>query len=104
MDSSLAPQVDRIPAAAFPFQIAVSGAIIIWAGDTNPAKVPNPPLDKIANIDAGKGSKTELVAPAQLFLVNNETAVVTLDPAAVSTGNDIATLPAVAGAPPPTSI
>ena len=82
----------------------MSGAIIIWAGDTNPAKVPNPPLDKIANIDAGKGSKTELVAPAQLFLVNNETAVVTLDPAAVSTGNDIATLPAVAGAPPPTSI
>jgi len=76
------------------------GAIVIWAGDTNPAIEPHPPLDKIANIDAGKGSKTELVAPAQSFLVNNETAVVTLDPAAVSTGNGIATLPAVAGAPP----
>ena len=76
------------------------GAIIIWAGDTNPALVPNPPLDEIANIDAGKGSKTELVAPAQTFLVNAVTGVITLDPAAVATGNGIATLPAVAGAPP----
>ena len=76
------------------------GAIIIWAGDTNPALVPNPPLDKIANIDAGKGSKTELVAPPQSFLVDATTGVIGLDPAAVSTGNGIATLPAVAGAPP----
>jgi hypothetical protein len=76
------------------------GAIIIWAGDTNPAIVPNPPLDKIANIDAGKGSKTEFIAPAQSFLVEDTTAVVGLDPAAVATGNGIATLPAVKGAAP----
>ena len=76
------------------------GAIIIWAGDTNPALVPNPPLDKIANIDAGKGSKTELVAPPQSFLVDDATADYALDPAAVATGNGIATLPAVNGAPP----
>ena len=76
------------------------GAILIWAGDTNPALVPNPPLDKIANIDAGKGSKTELVAPAQSFLVDDATAEIALDPAAVATGNGIATLPAEKGAPP----
>ena len=76
------------------------GAIIIWAGNTDPAKVPNPPFDKIANIDAGKGSKTELVAPPQLFLIDDPTAVIGLDPAAVATGNGIATLPAVKGAPP----
>ena len=76
------------------------GAILIWAGNTNPALVPNPPLDKIANIDAGKGSKTELVAPAQSFLVDDATADIALDPAAVATGNGIATLPAEKGAPP----
>jgi hypothetical protein len=76
------------------------GNIIIWAGNTNPAIVPNPPLNKIANIDAGKGSKTEFVAPPQSFLVDDATAVIGLDPAAVATGNGIATLPAVKGAPP----
>jgi len=76
------------------------GSIIIWAGNTDPAKVPNPPLDKIANIDAGKGSKTELVAPPQAFLIDDATADIGLDPAAVATGNGIATLPAVKGAPP----
>jgi hypothetical protein len=76
------------------------GNIIIWVGNTNPAIVPNPPLNKIANIDAGKGSKTELVAPPQSFLVDDATAVIGLDPAAVATGNGIATLPAVKGAPP----
>jgi len=76
------------------------GAIVIWAGNTDPAKVPNPPLDQIANIDAGKGSKTELVAPPQAFLIDATTAILALDPAAVATGNGIATLPAVKGAPP----
>ena len=63
-------------------------------------KVPYPPFDKIANIDAGKGSKTELVAPPQSFLIDDATADIGLDPAAVATGNGIATLPAVKGAPP----
>jgi len=76
------------------------GAILIWAGNTDPAKVPNPPLSEIANIDAGKGSKTELVAPPQAFLIDDSTADIGLDPAAVATGNGIATLPAVKGAPP----
>ncbi len=76
------------------------GAIIIWAGNTDPATNPNPPFDKIANIDAGKGSKTELVAPPQSFLIDDASAVIGLDPAAVATGNGIATLPAVKGAPP----
>jgi filamentous hemagglutinin family protein len=76
------------------------GSILIWAGNTDPAKVPNPPLDKIANIDAGKGSKTELVAPPQAFLIDPATGTIGLDPAAVATGNGIATLPAVKGAPP----
>jgi hypothetical protein len=76
------------------------GSILIWAGNTDPAKVPNPPLDKIANIDAGKGSKTELVAPPQAFLIDPATGTIALDPAAVATGNGIATLPAVKGAPP----
>jgi filamentous hemagglutinin family protein len=76
------------------------GSIIIWAGNTDPAKFPNPPLDKIANIDAGKGSKTELVAPPQAFLVDPATGTIGLDPAAVATGNGIATLPAVKGAAP----
>ena len=76
------------------------GSIVIWAGNTDPAKVPNPPLDEIANIDAGRGSKTELVAPPQTFLIDNSTGVISLDPAAVATGNGIATLPAVKGAPP----
>jgi hypothetical protein len=76
------------------------GAILIWAGNTDPAKVPNPPFNQIANIDAGKGSKTELVAPPQSFLIDNATADIGLDPAAVATGNGIATLPAVKGAPP----
>src|SRR5271165_6225433 len=76
------------------------GAIINWAGNTDPAKVPNPPFDKIANIDAGKGSKTELVAPPQSFLIDDATGTIGLDPAAVATGNGIATLPAVKGAPP----
>ena len=76
------------------------GSIIIWAGNTDPAKVPNPPFDKIANIDAGKGSKTELVAPPQSFLIDDATGAIGLDPAAVATGNGIATLPAVKGAPP----
>ena len=76
------------------------GAILIWAGNTDPAKVPNPPFNQIANIDAGKGSKTELVAPPQSFLIDNATGDIGLDPAAVATGNGIATLPAVKGAPP----
>ncbi len=76
------------------------GDILIWAGNTDPAKVPNPPFNQIANIDAGKGSKTELVAPPQSFLIDNATAEIGLDPAAVATGNGIATLPAVKGAPP----
>ena len=76
------------------------GSIVIWAGNTDPAKVPTPPLDEIANIDAGKGSKTELVAPPQSFLIDDATGAVGLDPAAVATGNGIATLPAVKGAPP----
>ena len=47
-----------------------------------------------------KAPKTELVAPPQSFLIDNATADIGLDPAAVATGNGIATLPAVKGAPP----